>query len=85
MKTIQINLNEKEVKLLLKILKEAEETRSDMGCNDPYEDEEKMFKKKERIEMAKILNDGSDEEEYDGFLFNSQYVQYIIERIEQQI
>lgn len=85
MKTYEINLNEKEVKLLLSILEEAEERRSDMCCNDPEKNEEKLFTKEERIAMAKTVNIDEPEEDIDGFMFNTQYVQFIKERIEQQI
>lgn len=87
MKTHKFELNEKELKLLLSILEEAEDNRSSMGCNDPYEEEEKLFTKKERIEMQKSMYDESqlDDEEIDGFLFNNQYVQFIIDKINSQI
>lgn len=81
---INIELNEKEVKLLMSILKDAHEYRSDMTCNDPYESEESIFTKKERIEIQKMLNIDKDEDEIDGFLFNMQYVEYIIEKIKKQ-
>ena len=80
-----INLNKTEVKLLLMILEEAQETRADMCCNDPYKKEKKLFTKEERIIMQRRLNPNEPEEEIDGFLFNSQYVDYIIERITEQI
>lgn len=87
MKNYKIELNEKEMKLLLSILEEAEDDRSNMGCNDPYSEEEKMFTKKERIEMQKSMYEEGelDDEEIDGFLFNNQYVQYIIDKINSQI
>ncbi len=85
MKICEINLTESEVKLLLSILEEAEDRRADMCCNDPEKHEEKLFTKAERIEMQKMVNLDEPEEEIDGFLFNCQYVQYIKERIEQQI
>ena len=80
-----INLNKTEVKLLLMILEEAQETRADMCCYDPYKKEKKLFTKEERIIMQRRLNPNEPEEEIDGFLFNSQYVDYIIERITEQI
>jgi hypothetical protein len=82
---MEINLTKTEVKLLLMILEEAQETRADMCCNDPYEDEEKLFSKKERKIMQRDLSPNEPEEEIDGFLFNSQYVDYIIERITEQV
>jgi hypothetical protein len=84
-KKITIEFNEKEYKLLMLILEEAEESRGDMGCNDPYKSEEKLFTKKERIEISKQFYKNIDEvEDMDGFLFNSQYVEYIINTIKKQ-
>lgn len=87
MKTHTIELNEKELKLLMSVLEEAEDDRSRMGCNDPYDEEEKIFTKKERIDMQKSMYDENqlDDEEIDGFLFNNQYVQFIIDKINSQI
>jgi len=86
MKTYKIELNKKELKLLLSILEEAEDDRSSMGCNDPYYEEEKLFTKKERIEMQKSMYDEGelDEEEIDGFLYNYHYIQFIIDKINSQ-
>ena len=83
MKNKTITLSEKELKLLMMILEEAEDDRSNMGCNDPYENEEKLFTKKERIEIAKTMME-DDDEEMDGFLFNNWFVQHIINVIEKQ-
>ena len=80
-----IHLTDKEVKLLLMILEEAEDHRADMCCNDPEKREEKLFTKVERIAMSAIMNPDEPDEDNQGFLFNSQYVQYIKDRIEQQI
>lgn len=85
MKNYEINLTESEVKLLLLILEEAEDRRADMCCNDPEKEEERLFTKKERIAMQTQMNLDELEEDIDGFLFNNQYVEYIKERIEQQI
>ena len=82
---MEINLTTAEIKLLLLILEEAEDRRADMCCNDPEKREEKLFSKKERIEIQKIMYPDEPIEDNDGFLFNSQYVEYIKERIEQQI
>ena len=82
---MEINLTTAEVKLLLLILKEAEDRREDMCCNDPETKEQRLFTKKERIEIQKIMCPDEPIEDIDGFLFNSQYVQYIKERIEQQV
>jgi hypothetical protein len=85
MKNYQINLDEKELKLLLMILEEEQENRSNMCCNDPYKNEKKLFTKEERILMQRRMNPNEPEEEIDGFLFNNQYVEYIIERITEQL
>ncbi|MDD4375069.1 MAG: hypothetical protein PHG67_14250 [Bacteroidales bacterium] len=87
MKTHTIELNEKELKLLMSILEEAEDVRSSMGCNDPYDEEEKIFTKNERIKMQKSMYDENqlDDEEIDGYLSNNQYVQFIIDKINSQI
>lgn len=82
---MEINLTPAEVKLLLMILDEAEDCRADMCCNDPEKKEERLFTKKERMEIQKIMCPDEHEDDIDGFLFNNQYVQYIKERIEQQI
>ncbi len=79
MKTIE--LTDKELKLLIMILEEAKEERTNMGCNDPYEDEEKIFTKEERKEMGKSIE---DHDFPDGFLFNMDYVSYIINKIKSQ-
>jgi len=77
-----IALSIKDHKLLMKVLKEASEKRSDMGCNDPYGDEEKMYTKAERMEMQKVLYGKKTAEELgDGFLYNSDYVDYLIKKL----
>ncbi len=78
----QINLSDKEYKLLMTILESESWSRNNMGCNEPYKDEEKIFTKKERIEIVKSMyKDSDDEEEMDGFLFNFQYVEHLIDKI----
>lgn len=70
MKNVTINLKENEFKLLLSILEEASDNRSDMTCNDPEESEEKLFTKKERteigIKLAKSEYWDFDEEDEDA-------------------
>ena len=85
MKIYEINLTDKELQLLLMILEEAEENRSNMTCNDPYDEEKELFTKKERKIIQRSLNIDEPEEEIDGFLFNNQYIEYIIERIKEEI
>ncbi len=79
-----ISLSDNELQLLLSILDEAQDERASMTCNDPYKNEEKLFSQEERIEMQRNLNMDEPEEDIDGFLFNQQYVEYIINRIEEQ-
>lgn len=82
MKTI--TLTEKQLKLLMIVLEECAETRSDIGCNDPYEEEEKLFTKEERLEIGKSLRNEEDAEELEDFLYNSDYIQYLINIIGKQ-
>lgn len=88
-KKIKIELSENEVTLLMSILKDAYEDRADMGCNDPVKKEEKLFSKKERINiMNTYLSDEFSKEDIkdlDGFMFNSNYVMFIIKRIKEQV
>lgn len=83
-KKITINLTSEEYKLLMSILNEVEEDRINMLCNDPYDTEEKIFTKKERIEMGKRIHGKVYDDFNDGFLFNSDYVKYIIDRIKEE-
>jgi hypothetical protein len=57
---ITIKLKENEVELLLSILNENQEDRSNMGCNDPYPEEEALFSEQEIKEMGAYVNDGED-------------------------
>jgi hypothetical protein len=82
-KMIQIRLTKKEYKLLMKILNDSFESRISMGCNEPYSDEEKIFNKKERKEIVNSLRNSFDEENED-FLFNFDYVDYIINRLKEE-
>lgn len=85
---MKITLSKKEVTLLMSILADAEESRACMTCNDPYKEEEKLFTKKERIEILRSILEQDEYEEddiKDGFMSNAQYVQYIIETIQKQI
>jgi hypothetical protein len=85
MKSYNINLKENELLLLMSILEDAQDDRASMTCNDPYSNEEELFSQEERIEMKKIVNVDEPEEEIDGFLFNMQYVEYLIGRIKEQV
>ena len=80
-----IKLTEKELKLLVMILEECEESRSDMCCNDPYENEEELFTEDERREIGATLRDPEDQEDLDDFLYNCDYVEYIKNVIKKQI
>lgn len=93
LKKVKIELENREIKLLLTFLKEAENFRSDMGCNDPYKSEEKMFTKEERKSIMKeyLAEDydyGTDEElfeDLDGFMYNCNYVTYLLKKIKKQV
>lgn len=82
---MKIELTEKEIKLLMSILEEADDNRADMGCNDPYPNEQKLFTKEERKEITKKYLEDPEERSGNGFMFNTDYVTYIIERIKEQI
>ncbi len=88
MKTI--TLKDNEYQLLMSILDEINEDRSNCGCNDPEDKEEALFSREERVAMQKSMwgdefEDQLDEgEENDGFLFNCDYTQYIIDLIKNQ-
>jgi len=84
MKTIK--LDDRDYNLLIKILKECSEERSDMTCNDAYEDEDNMFTEEEKIEIQKhfFSDEDYDEDDYDGWLCNFEYVDYIINKIKNQ-
>lgn len=81
-------LKDNEYQLLMSILKGEEESRSGMSCNDPYKSEERLFTKEERIKMVEDTWPDKygdyDEEDNDGFMFNSDYVSYIINLLEKQ-
>jgi len=81
---VVINLTKKEVRLLIKILKDTSDTRSSMSCNDPYPNEERIFTEEERTQMSNYINEDLDEEDIDDFLFNFQFVDYLIKRIKSQ-
>lgn len=78
-----MKLTNKEKKLLLSILEEARDNRQDMTCNDANNKEQKLFSKKERMKICKKYLEDMDEDEIkDGYMFNFQYVEYLIKRIE---
>ena len=78
-------LTENEVKLLMIILEEADETRCEAGCQDPTPKEEAMFTKAERSEIQKSIAENGgwniSEDELDGWLSYSDYTRYIINRM----
>lgn len=85
-KTNTIELTNKQLKLLMRVLKDCEDDRSSMSCNDPYSSEEKLFSKKERMQMQReMFGEDLSEDEIDGYLFNSQYVEYLINIINKQV
>lgn len=82
MKTIQ--LTDQEFILLNKVLKEANEFRGDMGCNDAYDDEKKLFTKEELFAMSEFIVGKEETEERRGNMNNNQYVYYLIKKINEQ-
>ena len=81
----KIELTDAEATLLLKVLKESVEFRSDMGCNDPDEDEENLFSKKERMKMRKFTDEYSEEDIEVSFMFNFEYPAYLRKLIKEQV
>lgn len=89
-KTQKLEFTQNEIKLLMSILKDAEEERGNMGCNDAYDNEEKLLSKKERVDyitkqdeydkedLKEVLEDGA-------YMSNSDYVNYMIQKIKTQI
>lgn len=89
---MKIDLTEKEIKLLMSILKDAQSERSSMGCNDAYKSEENMFTLEERQAMVRVAmspNDWRKEDIEDsaegGYMPNFMYVTYMINKIKEQI
>lgn len=83
-----ITLTKAEIKLLIYVLKDAEDMRSDMGCDDAIYKEEKLFSKKDRIKIQKdYLNDewGLEEDEMDGHICSSDFPRYLEKRIKEQL
>lgn len=86
---VTLKLSASEFKLLTLMLKDLEEDRSDMSCNDPYTKEEKLFSKSQRNEMLGFLAEKSllnkeDVEEMDGYMPNYFYVAYMISKLKDQ-
>lgn len=87
---VRITLTKSEYKLLKDILKESRDTRSDMTCNDPYRNEERLFSKQERNKMAEYLStkgvlSKEDLDDIEGFLFNDWYPAYLYHKIKDQV
>lgn len=84
---MKIELTDKEIKLLISVLKEASEERSSMGCNDAYSSEKKLFSAKERKGIAqKHLDYGKEElKDMGSNLANFDYVDYLINKIKKQV
>lgn len=83
---VTIELTENEAKLLLLLLKDQADERADYGCNDPEPSEEKLFTKKERMNIARVLGQNEmDVEDMDGFLFNCDYPYYLRKKIKNQL
>jgi len=93
-KEIQLNmynhLTDKEMKLLLLLLEDLIDIRSDMSCNDPYKKEERLFSKSERKEMLRLLGETNymspeDAEDLDGDMYNTNYPAYIKYKLKSQM
>ena len=79
---VNIQLSKKELKLLKLLLEDLVDIRSDMDCNDPYKKELKLFTKKERmIYQENVLKKHYDDYEIDGYLYNTDYVEIILDKI----
>jgi len=88
---VGFELTRKEVILLLKLLDDLKDRRSEDVCNDAEKKEEKLFTEDERLEMAKSIweeefgenPENMDEDEL--YLSNYEYVAYIMKRIKDQL
>lgn len=58
MKNINLTLTPKQYNLLLELLEEVAETRSDCGCNDVYEEELRMFSGEELQAVIEAMGKG---------------------------
>jgi hypothetical protein len=83
----RIELTDAEAILLVKLLDECQDYRSDMGCNDPNKDEEELFTKKLRKDMQRFIGDMSEEdiEDLNGSMSNWEYPVYMKKLIKKQI
>lgn len=86
MKTIK--LTDSEYKLLLFLLAEVGENRGDMGCNDEYEKERKLFTLEEYEKMKNLVMKNysglSKEDKKDFQLSNFDYPEYLLKTITNQ-
>jgi len=64
MKNINLTLTLPQYKLLLSLLDDVRDTRSNCGCNDVYVDELKMFSVKELKDVLESMGKGYAKEEY---------------------
>lgn len=64
MKNINLTLTPKQYKLLLELLEEVSETRSDCGCNDVYEEELRLFTAAELQEVLEANGKRYAREQY---------------------
>ena len=89
-KEVNLNLTEKEVKLLIMMLKDLEDIRGDMSCNDPYPKEEKIFTREERKDINRFLGSTDhmtmrDARDLEDFMYNSTYPSYIWRKLKSQL
>jgi len=64
MKNINLTLTPKQYNLLVEILEEVSDTRSDCGCNDVYEEELRMFSGKELQAVIESMGKGYARSQY---------------------
>lgn len=83
---VKISLPKSEYKLLIKLLKDLKDRRSDDSCNDPDRSEERLFTKKERIAINLKLAEyrymsKEDAEENEDFLYSHFFAAYLYHKL----
>lgn len=87
---VTITLTKAEAKLLKSVLKESEDIRGDMTCNDPNRREERLFSKSDRVKMLEYLVSKrfiskEDAEDMEDFMYNNWYSAYLLYKIKDQL
>ncbi len=83
---VKITLPRSEYKLLIKLLKDLEDRRSDDNCNDPDKSEERLFTKKERMDINLKLAEyryisKQDAEDNEDFLYSHFFAAYLYHKL----